>query len=484
MKIAIVSSEMYPYAKTGGLGDYVFTLVNQLKNKGVECYGIIPFYKHIKEKYVLGKNFEGDSGLEISDEKIEGIEIKDTGKKLKVEMNGRAFEFSIYQGNNCIFFENEELFGRDFIYGPPGGSYDDNHIRFGAFCWAVAKSLKEKIIDFDIIHTNDWITSLVPLISKEIFRIDKKFAFTIHNFAYQGLYPKNVMQELGLPSYLFNMEALEFWGLVNIIKAGIVFSDQIFVVSPTYAEEIKTYDYGYGLEGLIRKYEWKIKGILNGIDYKVWDPTNDKEIPQTYSEKTLAKRSKNKTKLAKEYGFDAKKPLFCVISRLTHQKGMHFFTEYHKEVFSLKANFLFLGMGEYQHKISSLSSIYDNVKVETRFRETLARKFYAAADFILVPSLFEPCGISQIIGMRYGCIPVVRKTGGLADTVKDIQEEDGYGIVFENPTKQEFLCALKRAVELYDNKAKLKKLTSKVMKLDFSAERMVQEYLKVYEKMI
>lgn len=480
MKIAVVSTEMYPYAKTGGLGDYVSTLVNFLRKNGIECYGVIPLYKPIKDKYIYGRKIEG--GLETSDENIGEIEIKSSGNKVRVEVGRSKFEFSIYKSHNCIFFENPENFDRDFIYGPPGTAYEDNHIRFGAFSWAVSKFLESE--DFDIIHANDWPTSLVPLISKEILRTKKKIAFTIHNFAYQGLYSRTVMQELSLPSYLFNMEALEFWGLVNIIKAGIVFSDKVFVVSPTYAEEIKTYDYGYGLEGLIRKYEKKIAGITNGIDFDIWNPSKDTVIYQRFSENSVDKKVKNKEKLAQEYSFDPKRPLFCVVSRLTHQKGLHLFTENHQEIFSLNANFLFLGMGEYQYRFLELSSKYKNVIVDVNFKETLARKVYAAGDFVLVPSLFEPCGISQLIGMRYGCIPVVRKTGGLADTVKDFTEDGGYGIVFKNPTVEELKCALKRAIELYDKKTTMKKLIKKVMKLDFSADKMVKEYIKFYKELV
>lgn len=480
MEIAIVSTEMYPYAKTGGLGDYVFTLVNHLRKNGIKAYGIIPLYKSIKDKYIHKKNLDGP--LEISDENIEGIEIKDTGKKLKIELNGQTYDFSIYQSKDCIFFDNGKLFDRDFIYGPPGSAYSDNHIRFGAFSWAVSNFAENET--FDIIHANDWLTALTVLISKEILGTKKKLAFTIHNFAYQGLYPRSVMQELSLPSYLFNMEALEFWGLVNIIKAGIVFSDRIFVVSPTYAEEIKTYDYGYGLEGLIQKYEKKIVGIINGIDFDVWNPAKDTEIYQRFSERSIGRKAKNKEKLAEMYNFDPKKPLFCVISRLTYQKGIHLFTEYHQEIFNLDANFFFLGMGEYQYKLLELSSKYKNVIVDTNFKETLARKVYASGDFILVPSIFEPCGISQLIGMRYGCIPVVRKTGGLASTVKDIQEKDGYGILFEKPTKQDLKCALKRAIELYEKKNSMKKIVKKVMSLDFSADKMVKEYIKFYKELV
>ncbi len=483
MKIGIISTEIYPLAKAGGLADFTYSLAKYLNKNSVSAYFILPLYKAIEEKYLQKKNVK--SHPEIGDEYTKKLEITDTGKEVDVTVGFRKYKFRIYkvQGEEIqgYLFDNKELFGRDFIYGPPGEAYADNDIRFGGFCWAVAQALKEgKIENFEILHSNDWLTALVPLITKKILGLPVKNVFTIHNMAYQGFYPKEELYKLNLPESLYNMEYLEFYGLINIMKAGIIFSDYVTTVSPTYAEEITTYEYGYGLEGLIKKYKWKIKGIINGIDYETLNPQRDNSIYFKFSSKSIQAREKNKVELCKSYNLDPQKALIGTVSRMTHQKGFHLIVATADRLSRLNANFLFVGIGEYQLQILKLAEKYSNIKVETRFTEAFSRKVFASLDFILVPSIFEPCGISQLIGMRYGAIPIVRETGGLSDTVRDISEKGGYGITFKNPTEEELLCAIKRSIELYENKTKFKKLRKEVMMLDFSAEKMANEYIKVY----
>lgn len=458
MRVLVASSEIYPYAKTGGLADFSHSLLRALEKLGVEARGIMPLYKSVDRK---------------------GFGIEPTGEEIWVNLGGREYRFSMYTDGRNYFLYNEELFDRDHIYGPPGQGYHDNYLRFGGFCWAVSLMVKDGYVGTDVIHSNDWQTALIPLITKEVLKLSVKNVFTIHNLAYQGVFGKETFYMLNLPHYLFNPEALEFWGDLNLMKAGIVFSERITTVSPSYASEIQTPLGGFGLDGLLRRYAYKLRGILNGIDYEVWDPKTDKYIYFNYSEGKG--KDKNKRRLCEELGLNPERPLFAFINRFTHQKGIELVIGSMGKLALRKANFLFLGSGEYESALKELSRSYENVRIFIGFDEVLARRVYAAADFILMPSMFEPCGITQIIGMRYGCIPVVRETGGLRDTVIDLWEE-GYGIRFKNPTEEEFLCAVDRAVELYHSKRRFTQLRRRVMGLDFSSERMAKEYIQVYKE--
>ncbi|AAC06894.1 glycogen synthase [Aquifex aeolicus] len=458
MRVLFCSSEIYPYAKTGGLADFSFCLIKYLKKYGVKVKGVMPYYKTLKAE-----------------------NLRKTDKGVTLNLNGKDYTFEVYESEDCYFLRNDELFGRDYIYGPPGWGYEDNDIRFGGFSRAVSELISTGQLEADVVHANDWQTALIPLFLKEVFKTPVKTVFTIHNLAYQGLFPKETVERVGIPPYLFHMEAVEFWGLVNFMKGGIVFSDLITTVSPTYAKEIQTQEYGYGLEGVLKKYSYKLRGILNGIDYEVWNPEKDKYIYQNYSLRNYSKKFKNKEFLSKELGIEAEKPLISFINRFTHQKGVELILNCAEEMSKLNANFVFLGTGEYENAFLDVSKIYKNFKVFAEFNEGFARKLYASSDFILMPSYFEPCGLTQMIGMRYGCVPIVRKTGGLRDTVKDISE-GGYGITFEEPSKETFLCSLKRAIELYENAKKFRNSVKIVMSLDFSCDRMTKEYIECYEE--
>jgi starch synthase len=461
MEVLYCASEIYPYAKTGGLADVGFCLIKYLNRLGVKAKGVMPLYKGVKAE-----------------------NLESTGKSVEVELAGDRYRFDIYENEHCYFFKNDDLFWRDFIYGPPGQGYGDNDIRFGGFSKAVAKAISEGIFTPDIVHTNDWQTALIPVFLKEIYRNPTKVVFTIHNFAYQGIFPKESLDRLGLPGYLYHMEALEFWEDINFMKGGIVFADLVTTVSPTYAEEIQTAEYGNGLEGVLRKYSYKLKGILNGVDYEIWNPATDEYIYEHYSQRRYGKKFRNKEELTRELNLDSEKPLVAFINRLTYQKGVDLILESAERMAKLNANFVFFGTGEYQSRFLELNK-YNNFRVLTDFNEPFARKLYAAADFILMPSLFEPCGLTAIIGMRYGAIPIVRETGGLKDIVKDMAtEENGYGITFNEVNPEPFTCALERAIELHDNERKFRKLVKKVMALEFSCDKMAREYLNSYEEIL
>ncbi len=475
MKVLLVSSEVFPYAKTGGLADVAGALPKYLSNFGVETYAVLPYYT----KFVEGKH-----------------NLKDTGIRLLVNIDGER-EVSVYEDNSYGFktylLRYDPYFDRDNLYGTKDGDYPDNHLRFGLFDKAVLK-LAEKLGDIDLLHINDWQTGLIPLYLKHTDEFSSirnmKVLITIHNIAYQGVFPPEVMGPLGIPSHLFNMEGIEFYGKVNFLKSGIVYSDAINTVSPTYAEEIQTPEYGYGLDGILRKRNNALFGIINGIDYEVWNPETDKHIYHNYSVKNaISGKKENKKALFKETGLKGTcKPLFGIVSRLAKQKGFDVFLEVQDKLFERDLKLVVLGSGDkvyndlfldlakkYPDKIYAKIGVYD---------EGFARKIYASSDFFLMPSVYEPCGLGQMISMRFGTIPVVRTTGGLKDTVRDIDEPDGYGIRFDNLTGDEFLKAIDRAISLYKDTKRKNAIVKKIMKMDFSWNNSAGKYAELYEKLV
>lgn len=475
MKVLLVSPEVFPYAKTGGLADVAGALPKYLKNFGIEAYGVLPYYT----KLVEGKH-----------------NLKDTGIRLTVNIDGEK-EVKVYEdesyGYKAYLLRYDPYFDREHLYGTKDGDYSDNHLRFGLFDKAVLK-LAEKLGDIDLLHINDWQSGLLPLYLKHLDEFSSirriKVLLTIHNIAYQGLFPVETLKPLGIPSHLFNMEGIEFYGKINFLKAGIVYSDAINTVSPTYAEEIQTPEYGYGLEGILKKRSNVLFGVINGIDYEVWDPAKDKHIYYNFSIKNaITGKKENKKYLFKDTGLKGTcKPLFGIVSRLAKQKGFDIFLKVQDKLFERDLRLVVLGSGDkiyndlfvdlsrrYPEKIYAKIGVYD---------EAFARKIYASSDFFLMPSIYEPCGLGQMISMRFGTIPVVRSTGGLKDTIKDISQEDGYGIRFDNLTEEEFLRAIDRAIELYKDTKKKNAIVKKIMKMDFSWNNSAGEYSRLYNKLV
>ena len=469
MRVLFVSSEIYPFAKTGGLADVSASLPKALSELGVNVKSVMPLYRTVDR---------------------ERFGIVPAGKKVSVSVDAGTFEFEVYKVSNTVshyFLKNDVLFGRDYLYGTPEGDYPDNDVRFGTFCWAVVKLIEEGFFKPDIVHVNDWQTAVIPvLIRKKGLRV--KTLQTIHNLAYQGIFPKETVDRLSLGWDLFNMEALEFWGKVNFLKGGIVFSDAVNTVSPTYAKEITTPDYGYGLDGVLRKYSYKLFGILNGIDYDVWNPETDPHIYVNYSENAVSKKDNNKFYFLKDTELlGEERPLFVFIGRFAKQKGIDLIIDSLKELSSIPANFAILGMGDagYNEFFKSIKGKYSNIFVEVAYDEPLSRKMYASADYLLMPSLYEPCGLNQMIAMRYGTLVVARKTGGLADTVRDLDEPGGYGFLFQDFSGEAFLGAVKRAIDFYyNNRNRFARLRQFVMGIDFSWNSSALKYMRLYENLI
>lgn len=456
LKVLFASSEVVPFAKTGGLADVAGSLPIALGELGVDVRIIMPKYASVKVK--------GDEAV--------------VGRNIKV-----------------YFVENDDYFKRKELYGDKFGDYHDNLDRFSFFCREAVERCKKEGFSPDIIHCNDWQTALIPVYLNTAYKYDPLFEktktlFTIHNMAYQGLFNKEEFPKTGLDWELFSINYFEFYDKVNLMKAALVYSDAISTVSPTYAKEILTKEYGCGLEGVLKTRSKAIYGILNGIDYDIWDPEKDPKIFKKYSAQNPDEKYVNKEMLQKEAGFkiDRDIPMIGMISRLADQKGFDLLARIIDDLLSMKVQFILLGTGEnkYHVLLEKMAKAHQkNTSVNLRFDAMLAQKIYAGCDIFLIPSRYEPCGLGQMISFKYGAVPVVRQTGGLKDSVKefDPKTREGNGFTFTDYNADHFFASIKRAVAVYRNRAVWAELVKKVMKLDFSWKSSAEEYIKLYERM-
>lgn len=488
MKVLFVSPEMEPLAKVGGLADVVGALPKELKNLGCDVRVVIPLYRHVKENL-----------------KRLNINVKSLKKEIAVSLDWLVFKGKIKEVNlngvPVYLVENDSFFDREHIYSMPQGDYTDNDLRFGFLSLGALEIAKALNFKPDIIHCHDWQTALVPISLKgrkhlkdDSFFINSKLVFTIHNISYQGLFAKEVFEKLGLPPDLFRPQGLEFYGKVNLLKGGIIYSDVVTTVSPTYAQEIKTPEYGYGLDGVLR---WisqdsnKLVGILNGIDYEAWNPETDKALYVNYGVGDIGSKLKNKSRLQNDLGLSADegKPLLGMVSRLAEQKGVDLVVDALPQIFDLGFQVAILGSGDEKYMLmleNAMPRYRGNLSVVFGFKDVVARRIYAGCDMFLMPSRFEPCGLGQMIALKYGNIPVVRATGGLLDTVRDYtnHKENGNGFVFHEFSMVSFFNVLTRALSVYENREEWGKLVSRAMKEDFSWQRSSKEYLELYKRLI
>ncbi len=472
MNIVVVSSEMAPFVKRGGLADVVGSLSKVLVRRGHTVSVFVPFYRVVDRS-----RYEFEESLPPVDVWVDGS-----------SRIARFFHLD-YEGVSVYFVDNPHYFDREEVYSTPEGDYPDNAQRFGFFSLAVVKVIASNTWNVDVVHCNDWETALVPVFLKRIYGKKMPVLLTIHNLAYQGIFPKDVLPRLGLPWDLFTVDMLEFYGNINLLKGGIVFSDVINTVSPTYSKEIQEPAYGFGLDGVLRSRRDDLYGILNGIDVEFWNPENDKSIYRKYSVDTLEGKAWNKLKLQEEVGLEVGDdiPLVGWISRLVDQKGLDLFAVIVDELLANRIGVVVLGSGEerYQNMMLDLSNRYEGkFAVKIGFDPVLANRIYAASDIFLMPSKFEPCGLGQMIALRYGSIPVVHKTGGLADTVVDYTESpsSGNGFVFEEYKASAFMDALRRALSLYGDKEAWEELVKRAMSLDFSWDKSAGMYEELYSK--
>jgi len=458
MKILLCASEVVPFAKTGGLADVAGALPAVLEGLGEEVIIAMPRYKTIQEPRFKIQRLSPDISFSV------------IGKKIKV-----------------YFIENDAYFNRDGLYGDKSGDYKDNLDRFAYYSRRSLDLLKEINFKPDIIHLHDWQAALIPVYLKTLYQNDKFYrnirtVLTIHNIGYQGLFPQDEFPKLGLDWSLFNMENLEFYNQVNILKGGMVFADIINTVSSTYSKEIQTEEFGFGLEGVLSKRKRDVFGVLNGLDYSIWNPESDKFIAKNYSAVNLEGKSQNKEDLQKICGLPLKKkiPLFGIVSRLAEQKGFDILAEGIERICRMDLQLVILGTGDLKYHLI-LGDIVKKfprvISLHLKFDDALAHKIYAGSDIFLMPSKYEPCGLGQMISLRYGTIPLVFKTGGLADTV---DTENGF--VFDRYSQEELIKTMKKASRAFKDDNKWPKLIEKAMGCNFSWESSAKEYVRLYDK--
>ncbi|HOK79710.1 MAG TPA: glycogen synthase GlgA [bacterium] len=466
--VAIVCCECVPFVKVGGLADVTGALLIKLP-KYIDTKIFLPAFSQVTQKYPC--EIIGECEVYFSKDRVE-----------------KALFLRMKEKNNVYLIANSRYFDRPELYGEHGTDYPDNLLRFSFFSKAVLECCKKFGISVDVFHCNDWHTALLPLY-KKLFYPDTGAAsvFTIHNLAYQGIFPSSQFPSLGLGNEFFSMEQLEFYGNINLMKAGIIHSDLINTVSPTYAKEILTAEFGCKLEGLLKTREKDLVGILNGIDYLVWNPMFDTSIFKKY--RTRKGKLVNKTMLQNKFSLPTSTeiPLFGFVGRFVQQKGIDLIVEAVENLKEKDFQLIALGTGEvlYENAITLLAKKYpDRVAVKIGFDDALARQIYAGCDYFLMPSRFEPCGLGQMIALKYGTIPIVRKTGGLADTVQPINKEnrEGWGFVFEKADFSELVQVMTMAIETYPDSSFMEHLFKMAISLDFSWNKSVEQYLTLYQK--
>ena len=477
MKIIFISSEIVPFASTGGLGDVCAALPKALVREGVEAVRFMPLYQDLdREKYRL--------------------------KKCDMELHvplGHAWYFGTvwmqeFEGVTTYFIHSNEFFERPGIYGTAGHGYADNFERFLFFQKCVVKLIDEWNLQPDVVHCNDWQAALMPMLLR--YGIDgnyrggqEKTLMTIHNLAHQGWAPAERFYMTQLPDHCYTMHTLEFYGEINMLKGGLAEATAINTVSPTYAEEIKTPHFGCKLNGVLYHRQKVLHGILNGIDYTRWDPSHDQYLTQNYTINDLSGKARCKEALQKECGFktDPKIPLLGIITRLVPQKGIDLLVGAIEQIIAAGAQLVILGTGDdrYEDACREWAQRWpEQVCSWIEFSSEKAHWIEGGTDIFLMPSEFEPCGQNQLYSMRYGTIPLVRAVGGLEDSVVDYAEKGGTGFKFQDYSVEDFVGCIKRALKVYKTSNRWKPLMKRAMKQDFSVKHMARDYINLYNKML
>jgi starch synthase len=485
LRILEVASEVAPFARTGGLGDVVGALPKALARLGHDVKVFLPRYGFIK-------------GAELG--------LRPLDQKLGVSILGKATPFSLELHHDSrskidhYFVKSSVYFDREAFYVDPatGKDYLDNDDRFIFFCRAVLESVQRLNWRPDIIHIHDWQAALIPAFLKTTIADDEFFrntrtVLTIHNLGYQGLFPAERFKRMELPEKMFFAMTgpFEFFGKVNLLKGGLILADKLTTVSEQYAKEIQsTEEYGCGLEGVLTERAADLTGILNGVDYSVWSPSRDKHIPYRFTVSNLSGKRKNKVELMQSSRLPLRDtaPLVGMIGRFTDQKGWDLIEEAADVLFSMNIQMIVLGTGDqkYVDLLKTLEKKYpDKLRAYMTFDDALAHRIEAAADIFLMPSRWEPCGLNQLYSLRYGTVPVVRKVGGLADTVIDWdpKAQTGTGFVFEEYDAEEMVAALKRAIAVFSRKRTWTKIVKAGMEQDFSWEHSAKKYGELFERL-
>jgi starch synthase len=444
LKVLTVASEMVPFAKTGGLGDVIGALPHSLMEVGEEVRVVLPLYPRYMSNQFKLEVVEPAFRLPFRNRKeVVGIFRCITPKGLPV-----------------YFVSQDEYFNRDGIYGTPEGDFPDNAARFS--CLALAALEICRLVDWkpDVVHVHDWQAALAPVYLKhryadDPFWRDTRSVFTIHNLAYQGIFPAEEFAWTELPDGLFSMDGLEFFEQTNFLKGGVIFSDMVTTVSERYCQEIQTEEFGYGLEGLLGQVSDKLRGILNGVDYGEWDPRADPYLPFLYDEEHIDQKRQDRSALLADCRLpETESPVIGMVTRLTDQKGIDLLAGAIDRLMSMDLTLIILGTGEkrYQDMLKELARRFPKkVSLLLKFDNGMAHRIEAGADIFLMPSRFEPCGLSQIYSLRYGTVPIVRATGGLDDTIEsfDPKTRKGNGFKFKEYTPEGLLVAVREALTCY-----------------------------------
>jgi len=480
MNIVFVASEAAPLAKTGGLADVTGSLPHALKRLGHEVIVIMPYYR----KQIHASN----------------VKIRPLKQSVPMRIDGVNRNASLHEaksdGLRFILIEQDDFYDRKGLYGPPGGAYKDNLLRYIFFNRVALEAACLLDRPVDIFHCHDWQTGFIPLLLKTQYQHQPRIAnaqciFTIHNLAYQGIFPSFWLHRLGLPAEFFHPGGFEFYGQINCMKAGIAACDRITTVSQAYAGEILTPEYGCHLESFLSEHAGKLSGIVNGLDVENWNPATDTAIATNYAPGNIQGKRHCKTGLQKKLGLtcDVEAPLLTIISRLAEQKGVDMLLDCAPGWLEKGYQLAVLGSGEptYEAMLKRLTKKRpEQMHFYAGFNEELARKIYAGGDIFLMPSRFEPCGLGQLMSMRYGNVPVVRATGGLKDTVTShaVSKRTSTGFGFEQAKPAAFQAAVDFAVETWRKPATWQRIVNRAMRRDSSWDASAGSYVKLYEAIV
>ncbi|MFX1282799.1 MAG: glycogen synthase GlgA [Promethearchaeota archaeon] len=481
MRVAMFASEMVPYIKTGGLADVIGSLPRALSAIGTQIDVFIPYYREIERQELPVTNLQFEFKIKIGSRSYKGTTIK-----LKTDLP----DLTIYFIDNYHFFRH-----RSQLYVKNGKDYRDNLARFVFFCRGVLETIKHlsSSTSYDVFHMHDWQTALIGLYTEVLSFFQKSTplrVYTIHNLAYQGKFSRSQFHLLGIDSSYY--DSLEYWGKFSLMKAGILYSDMITTVSPTYAKEIQTKKFGVGLENLLRKNQSKIFGILNGVDYSIWNPETDQYLPSNYSSRDLDGKSICKAAIQQYFLLSENPsiPILSVISRLAWQKGMELVLKVIPRLLEQdRVQFVLLGVGDpkLEQQFNALTKQYPSkIGIALTYNDYLAHQIEAGADILLMPSRYEPCGLNDKYSLRYGTVPIAFKTGGLTDSIIDYTSDSkkGTGFLFESYDEEDFLAAIECALQVFQSKLEWSKLMRRGMQQDFSWQNSANAYFNLYQTRI
>ena len=471
MNIVVVSSEVVPYSKTGGLADVAGALPSALSRQGCTVSVITPLYGSVdREKHGLQRG------------------PKDVTVMLGADMlRGAVFLGELPDGVRSYLVGSAEFFERDELYGEGGKDYADNYRRYAFFCKAALEVVRRYRRHPDVIVCNDWQSALIPVYSHQDYSGYFNTLLTIHNLGYQGVFPKEILPEIGLAWDFYALEGMEYWGQVNLLKGGLMFAGKLSTVSPTYAREIQGGEAGGGLEGVLSFRHDDLSGILNGADYETWDPEVDDVLPTRFSEARLDGKAACKAALQGQFGLPQRPdvPLVGMVSRIDAQKGFDILLDGLDELLAADVQLAVLGTGDdaMEQRVREAQAAHpEKFGLHVAFSERLAHLVIGGADMLLVPSRYEPCGLTQIYALRYGTVPVVRATGGLDDTVTAGLEGDGFKFV--DHTAEALVAAVREAAKAYQDGEAWRARMRRAMRRDFSWDRAARRYLDLFSEII